>query len=87
MKQKNKTTTLSTEAIFAGTDEQFQVKVHNIARVSGLTWQHVFSLWRNHAAECQACDQGALLSEFVQWNNSALGGNKAALRAAIGGAS
>ncbi len=69
--------------LMAGCDPVFVAKIERLATVAGSTVESVYGLWKEYSATCHNSDQSALLWEFIQWNESKLGGNAEALRAAI----
>lgn len=52
---------------FAGTCAEFQAELTGLAKTAGKTVAHVYALWREYAAKCDASDQSALVFEFRQW--------------------
>lgn len=48
-----------------------------------MTPEGVYALWREYSRICGNGDQSPLLFEFVKWYEKQLGGDTAALRAAI----
>ena len=72
-----------TQSQFAGTVPEFQQTINRIAIVAGKPALEVYALWRKYAHDCESGDQSPLLGEFIEWHKPSLGGDMAALRAAL----
>lgn len=65
------------------THPNFQRRINALASASEKPAEEIYARWRVYSAKCDSFDQSPILGEFVQWNEDFLGGNKAALEAAI----
>lgn len=63
--------------------ESFKSSIDAIAEVANMSGQQVYDLWRKYSKQCSDGDQSPILFEFVRWYAAELGGNMAALDAAI----
>jgi hypothetical protein len=62
------------EERFKGTCPAFQQNIKDVAAKAGKDWSDVYRLWRKYCADCQAFDQSAIFSEFLEWNKALLKG-------------
>lgn len=65
---------------FARCAPEFKARLARVAEVAQMAVVEVYALWREYSDRCG--DQSAIVSEFVEWYNAKLGGDRQALEAA-----
>lgn len=69
--------------MFTNTHPDFQRKIKAIASQAGLTAPEVYEYWQQYSRQCSNYDQSPVMSEFINWYENELGGDRLALQNAL----